>query len=212
MVAVEKQLTETMIKEVPRKKWRKAMFKTPLHVWRLGLKNALPPNFASITTIGRKSGLPRYTMVEYSELDGNFFIVSGWQDKPHWVKNLLVNPQITIQPVHGEPVSGIARRVQDAALLSRIFEAMQTSPMWKPWLDALGIQPEIGDFLAHKEQVYIFQITPDSAINVLPSLEEDLRWVPWLVIGLLTFAGIMRFVFKIRNVLRKASTKPVNAQ
>jgi len=109
--------------------------------------------------------------------------VSGWQDKPHWVKNLLANPQITIQPVHNQPVAGVADRVQDDQTLTQVYEAMQVSPLWESWLESLDIQPNLEDFLANKARVYVFQIIPQEE-RVLPPLAQDLRWVmPGLVIG-----------------------------
>lgn len=178
----EKQLNGTLIEELPRNSWRKAIFKTPLYLWRLGLRYLLPPSFACITTRGRKTGLPRHTMVEHAEIDGKYYIVSGWQDRPHWLRNLLADPQITIQPVRGQPIAGTAQRVQDDLTLSQVFENMQRSPMWKPWLASLDIQPEISDFLAHKDRVYIFQITPTGEM-VLPPLVQNLRWVTGLALG-----------------------------
>jgi len=67
MAVVEKQLSGSMIKDLPRSFWHKAIFKTPLYVWRMGFRFMLPSNFACITTRGSKSGLARYTMIEHTQ-------------------------------------------------------------------------------------------------------------------------------------------------
>lgn len=182
MAMVEKQLGGAVLGDLPQGGWQKVFFKAPLLAWRTGMRRLLPPMFACITTKGRKSGLPRHTMLEHYQFGGKYYITSGWQDKAQWVKNLLTDPAVTIQPVWGKPVYGTAQRVQRDEDMRRAFEGMQASPMWEPWLQAQGIAPNVDDFVANKEQVYIFQITPSGDTH-LPPLEEDLRWLTWAVFG-----------------------------
>ena len=68
MAVVEKQFGETLMGDLPRDKWRKAVFKMPLYAWGLGLRYFLPPSFACITTRGRTTGLPRHTIVEHGKI------------------------------------------------------------------------------------------------------------------------------------------------
>lgn len=193
MTTLDKQLNDTFLADVPRKNWQKMFFKAPLQAWRMGFKFLLPPNFACITTQGRKSGMPRHTMVEFSEIDGKYYFASGWQEKPHWVQNLMAYPQVTVHPVRGEPIWGTAERVQDDDTLKALFEAMQVSPVWKPWLASLDIEPTVEDFVAHKDRVYVYQVTPDEGNMVMPTLPQDRRWVVWAVLGVLALMSRIRF-------------------
>jgi deazaflavin-dependent oxidoreductase (nitroreductase family) len=196
MVVIEEQFNEAISKGHSQSPWRKTLFRTPLYIWRFGLRFLLPPSFACITTRGRKSGQPRYTMVEHYEIDGDFYIFSGWQANSHWVRNLLTDPDITIQPAHNKPTFGFADRVDDDADLRHIFEAMQHRPMWKLWLKRLDIEPTIASFLGNKDHLYIFQITADEKIK-LPLLPADLRWVTAAILG--GFGLLIRVRFRRRQ-------------
>ena len=204
-------VVESTQKKAELEKWRhskaaKTMLKMPLNAWRMGWKKALPATFACITTSGRKSGKPRHTMVEHFEIDGSYYIVSGWQNKSDWVKNLLADPRITLQPARGEAVAGMARPISDDAKLSRLFTVMQDGPMMEAWLESLGIQPEVADFLAKKDQLYIFEVTPTGEMQ-LPTLVEDLRWVNGLVLGMAgTIVMVVVFSLLLRKQMAKKST------
>lgn len=201
-------VVESTPKKADMEKWRhskaaKTMLKMPLNAWRMGWKKSLPATFACITTSGRKSGLPRHTMVDHYEIEGNYYIISGWQNKSDWVKNLLADPRITLQPARGEAVAGMARPISDDAKLSRLFTGMQENPMMEAWLESLGIQPEVTDFLAKKDQLYIFEVTPTGEMQ-LPPLTEDLRWVNSLILGI---AGSVVMVVVLSLLLRKKMEK-----
>lgn len=191
MTPVEKQIREQLMAKVPHDTWRKLFFKSPLWAWRLGMRYVFPSSFACLTTRGRKSGLPRHTMIEHTPIHGKYYIVSGWQDQAHWAKNLLADPQITIQPVRGKPVYGTARRIQDDSTMHTVYNAMQHSPFWKPYLDSLTILPNVTDFVANKEKVYIFEVTPGGETG-LPPLKADLQWVTWTLGGFLALMIVVR--------------------
>lgn len=194
MAAVEKQFGERALGDLPRDGWRKAFYKAPLLAWRTGMRRLLPPVMACITTRGRKSGLPRHTMVEHYPFGGKYYVVSGWQEKPQWVQNLLADPTVTLQSSWGKPFYGTASRLQDDDTMRRVFKGMHNSPMWVPWLTANGIEDDADDFIAKKDRVYIFQITPTGDAD-LPPLQADLIWVTGLaVFGLifLLLLGLLR--------------------
>ena len=50
-----------------------------------------------LTTIGRKTGQPRVTPLQFEEVDGAFYIASARGQRADWFKNILKNPQ-----VHGQ--------------------------------------------------------------------------------------------------------------
>ena len=50
-----------------------------------------------LTTIGRKSGLPRRTPLQYEEVDGDYYIASARGKDADWFKNVCANPNVHIQ-------------------------------------------------------------------------------------------------------------------
>lgn len=69
-----------------------------------------------LTTTGRRSGQPRTTGVSFMPLGDHFIIFSGWGIRSDWYKNLLANPEVTIQvgkrrmPATAVPVADPERR------------------------------------------------------------------------------------------------------
>lgn len=161
----------------------KLFFRTPVVLWRMGLGRLLPRNFLVLTTSGRKSGIPRHTMVEHWELDDDYYFTSGWGKNAQWYKNLLADPIVTIQTTHHGAVTAEAALVQDDALLTRFYNhAAGTSPFWKPYLDSVGIDYSLDDFLAKKDRVTVVRAQPVEAIGPSP-LRTDLVGV-WVLAGL----------------------------
>lgn len=50
-----------------------------------------------LTTIGRKSGLPHQTPLQYEEVDGGYYIASARGSDADWFKNICANPQVRVQ-------------------------------------------------------------------------------------------------------------------
>ncbi len=190
--------TERGFMVYPKDGLRKAFFKAPLYLWRMGLGFMLPPNFIVLGTTGRKSGLPRYTMVEHSDIDGTIYIASGWGQRPQWVKNIEADPVISTESWRGGVVNGTARRVTEADEFSRMWEPMQKSPVWETWLESWGIDPNLEDFIAKRDRVVVFAVDPGD-VPAPPPLEKDLRWVPFFVGGML--------LMKVRRGGRKKRVK-----
>ena len=70
----------------------------PLVLHRLGLGplvSLLP--LLIVTTRGRKSGLPRHSVLEYRRHGSKHYVVSAWGKRTQWFQNLLANPLVTIQ-------------------------------------------------------------------------------------------------------------------
>lgn len=80
----------------------KYMNKFMMVLWRLGLGKLLnaSPTYGGrmmvIRHIGRKSGLTRYTPVNYTEIDGDIYCTAGFGKVAHWYKNIMANPDVEI--------------------------------------------------------------------------------------------------------------------
>jgi len=77
---------------------------------------------ADLTTIGRKSGLPRTVELRFTYHQGNFYASSSRIKGKHWCENLLKNPAVVIT-IKGQKVAGLARQVNDDKLRREILVA-----------------------------------------------------------------------------------------
>lgn len=71
-----------------------------------------------LTTIGRKSGLPRTTPLQYEEIDGDYYIASARGSQADWFKNILANPNVQVQ-IRDSQFEALAEAVTD---LTRIAD------------------------------------------------------------------------------------------
>ena len=90
------------------------LLRFPITLYRLGLGWLLGGRFLLINHVGRKSGQMRQTVVEVAGHDRDsdtYYVASGWGYKSNWYRNLLAQPEISIQvgrrklPVHAENLS-----------------------------------------------------------------------------------------------------------
>jgi deazaflavin-dependent oxidoreductase (nitroreductase family) len=77
---------------------------------------------ADLTTIGRKSGLPRTVELRFIYRHGCFYASSSRIQGKHWCQNMLKNPAVEIS-VNGEKLACIARQVGDDHLRKEILSA-----------------------------------------------------------------------------------------
>jgi deazaflavin-dependent oxidoreductase (nitroreductase family) len=176
----------------PSRGWRKWAFQLPVSLWRLGLGSLNPPNFLLLTTTGRKSGLPRPTMLEYVRMDESVYLFSGWGERAQWVKNLQANPLASVQLVRGRTIYGRAVRVTGDQEIARLYwQGRGTSPMWKEYLASWEIEDRLEDILSKKERLVIFRIDPVDPPFPAP-LQADLAWVWPLAAAILGAACWLR--------------------
>jgi deazaflavin-dependent oxidoreductase (nitroreductase family) len=50
-----------------------------------------------LTTIGRRSGLPRTTAISFMPVGRGFIVFSGWGVSANWYRNVLANPAVEVQ-------------------------------------------------------------------------------------------------------------------
>ena len=190
MSAANRRQQERGFMVYPAGGWRKAMFKTPLYLWRMGLGWMLPRQVLVLTTTGRKSGLPRHTMVEYSKIGSTLYIASGWGQRPQWVKNIEADPVVTIESINEGEATGTMRRVTGEAEFSEMWEPMRHSPVWETWLQSWGIEPNLQDYLAKRERMVVFAFERGD-VPAPPAMAQDLKWVP-VAVGAVLLLRLLR--------------------
>lgn len=92
----------------------RALFRLPIHLYRLGLGWLFGKRILLLNHIGRVSGKVRRVIlevVEHDPTDGSFVVASGWGPTAAWYRNIVHTPEVSIQvgrrtiPVTAVPLS-----------------------------------------------------------------------------------------------------------
>lgn len=78
----------------------RVLFRLPIHLYRAGLGPFLGGRFMLLTHTGRRSGLPRQTVIEVVGREAGplaYIACSGFGPKADWYRNVLRNPEVTVQ-------------------------------------------------------------------------------------------------------------------
>ncbi len=165
-------------------------FKAPLSLWRLGLGPVLShPSLQGnrmllLTTWGRKSKLPRHTMLSSIQLGDRVYVCSGWGPKTDWYRNIAANPSVTVQQ-GSQYFYANARRVQDLSEFSKIADNIFHTggdTHFEDWLDSLDIDYDAADMINKRERVYYVALDPSEKAGP-PPMTATLRWI-WVVFAI----------------------------
>jgi deazaflavin-dependent oxidoreductase (nitroreductase family) len=85
---------------------------------------------ADLTTLGRKSGLPRTVELRFVYFQGCFYASSSRVEGKHWCQNMLKNPAVELR-IGDEKLRCAAKQVLDENLRKQVL-ALRDSP---PQLD-----------------------------------------------------------------------------
>jgi deazaflavin-dependent oxidoreductase (nitroreductase family) len=91
-------MTKTVVDTPPRGVLRLGL-RLPIGLYRAHLGWLLGDRFLMLTHTGRKSGLPRRTVIEVVQHDkttDTYYVASGWGEKSDWYRNIRKNPSVTI--------------------------------------------------------------------------------------------------------------------
>ena len=164
------------------------IYKLPLLLWRLGFGPFLSHparggrKMLVVTTLGRKSKLPRHTMLSHIVFKNKDYVISGWWQRADWVKNFHKDPLVTVQ-VGLKIYAAHARRVVDLeefrGVARNLFDSGGDSH-FKDWLDALEIAYTLDDLIDKKDMVYFIGFDPVE-MEGPPPLLADLIWI-WAII------------------------------
>jgi deazaflavin-dependent oxidoreductase (nitroreductase family) len=167
------------------------IFKTPLILWRMGLGPVLGRGMMVLTTWGRVSHLPRWTMLSCTRHAGPVYALAGWGERSDWYQNILRNPHVTLQP-GGRPHGALARRVtrveEFGPVIRRLFE-MGGDAYFRPWLASLEIDCEADDVIEKRERVHMIAFDPVDHPGP-PPMPVDLGWVWPVLLAALALAGL----------------------
>jgi deazaflavin-dependent oxidoreductase (nitroreductase family) len=77
-----------------------------------------------LTTIGRRSGLPRQTPLGYIVMDGAAWVLAGYGRGTLWYRNILVQPRVELRLPGRPPIAAIAEDVTDPVVRARVVPAL----------------------------------------------------------------------------------------
>lgn len=108
----------------PQSRILRLVHKAPIMLWRLGLGSLAGRVFVLVTTRGRKSGLPRRTVVSWHLMGGRIYSPCPYGERAEWYRNVVAHPRVTIQ-AHRRPESAEAVRVTDDDELTRFYRLLE---------------------------------------------------------------------------------------
>ncbi|HSF81868.1 MAG TPA: nitroreductase family deazaflavin-dependent oxidoreductase [Anaerolineales bacterium] len=102
----------------------------PIWLYRLRLGWLLGERFLLLTHTGRKSGLPRQTVLEVIRHDpatNTYFVAAAWGDKSDWFRNILHDANVTIT-VRRRNLATLAERLSVEAGTSELLDYAHRYP------------------------------------------------------------------------------------
>jgi deazaflavin-dependent oxidoreductase (nitroreductase family) len=172
----------------PKTEWMRLLFRAPILSWRLGLGPLVGKVAMILTTIGRKTGLPRHTMVECHTINGKKYAPCAYGEKADYYQNILVDPRVTVQSADGTQSMIASRVTSDEELTAFFRHGMDFAPGMLTWyLESLDIKPSVEDVLANKDKIYWLRFDPTDELTP-PGLEVDLAWLWPLALVLVLMA------------------------
>jgi deazaflavin-dependent oxidoreductase (nitroreductase family) len=88
---------------------------------RYGPKSKIAGRVLVLTTIGRKSGQPRSTPLQYEEVEGVYYVASARGVQADWYLNLIACPRVDVQ-VGDQSFSTIAKPMTDKRQIADFLE------------------------------------------------------------------------------------------
>jgi deazaflavin-dependent oxidoreductase (nitroreductase family) len=159
----------------------RTLVRLPLVLYRLGLGSlvSLLP-FAIVTTRGRKSGLPRPSVLEYRRHGTKHYVVSVWGQRTQWFQNLTVHPLVTVQKgrehfgAHASVVEDSGEALRVLYLFRKkapiIYDALLARLSDKNTVNARTLPDISSQFVIVRLEPVTGEITP-------APLPSDLSWV-----------------------------------
>ncbi len=103
------------------------IFRAPILLYRIGLGGLMGKRLLMLTHTGRKSGLPRYAVLEVARHDsstGTFLVPAAYGRKADWYLNLQQTPEVVVNH-RGRRLDVVAETlpVDDAAAEFAVYAA-----------------------------------------------------------------------------------------
>jgi deazaflavin-dependent oxidoreductase (nitroreductase family) len=143
-------------RNIPKPVWR--LMKFPTFLFRLGFG---PKFVLLLTTIGRKSGLPRVTPLQYEEENDIVYIASARGRKADWYCNIVANPNVSVQ-IKTYFFRGQAFPINDPSQIANFLELrLRNHPRMVSAMlraEGLSINPNRAELVQFAEKIVLVAI------------------------------------------------------
>jgi deazaflavin-dependent oxidoreductase (nitroreductase family) len=139
----------------------------PRLAYGIGLGPLIGRAILLLTTIGRQSGKPRFTPLQYEEIDGRFYLGAALGQRADWVRNIQANPKVEVH-VRSRRFSGLAETIADPEQIADFLEIrLRRHPkMIGAILRSEGIRlpPARSDLVRYAAHLRLIVIQPDANV------------------------------------------------
>ena len=100
------------------------LVRTPVLLYRLGLGGLIGKHTLLLTTIGRRTGLPRVVPLDYQQEGDTLYLIAEQGSRSPWYRNLVANPEVEAQ-VGSRKMRAVATPLtdpQEKAHVQRLFQ------------------------------------------------------------------------------------------
>ncbi len=137
----------------------------PQFFYAIGFGRLLGKFVLLLTTIGRSTGKPRVTPLQYEIIDGRIYLGSSFGKRADWVKNILKNPQVLVQ-LKDKKFTGIATIIDDSAKIVAFLKIrLERHPKMIGRIlraEGLTIPPSLEELESYAKGMVIAVIEPNS--------------------------------------------------
>lgn len=110
-------MPEKIFEPKPPRGLSRLAFRLPIWLYRLKLGRLLGKRFLLLHHIGRKTGLPRQTVLEvvrYDKPRGTYMVAVGFGTRSDWYQNVMANPRVGVES-GGQRMQAVAERLPPEA-------------------------------------------------------------------------------------------------
>ena len=97
------------------------------------------PQYFYLTTIGRKTGLPREIEIWFVSFDDKYYVLAEHGEKAQWVRNIRANPRVRVR-VGDQSFDAIARVLDKTRDQSTYDQARKLEREKYGWGDGLPVE------------------------------------------------------------------------
>jgi deazaflavin-dependent oxidoreductase (nitroreductase family) len=116
---------------LPDRGWRRITMRLPIWLYRLRLGWLLGDRFLLLTHIGRRSRMPRQTVLEvgiHDTVTDTYIIASAWGERPDWYRNIQQTPNVLVD-VGRRRFAATAERLSEAAAVRTLRDYAHRHPV-----------------------------------------------------------------------------------
>lgn len=110
-----------VIDRIPPSIWRLLRYLPPRLAYSVGLGSIAGRFVLLLTTVGRRSGLPRVTPLLYDEIEGIVYVGSARGTKADWYQNLQANPKVEVN-IGSRRFTGYAELITEPGRVAAFLE------------------------------------------------------------------------------------------